>query len=196
MTPSSGYLRLEQHAASRAPILIGFLWGLAEATLFFVVPDVYLGLVALFNWRRGAWTTAAAAAGAMIGGAGMYALAAQDAQALTQVLTHVPLISYAMVQTVGGQLQESGLLAMVTGPLEGIPYKVYAVQAGAQHSSFAMFLLMTSLARLERLLPVAVLCAIAGTAFRKIIVRHTLLVVGAYALLWVGIYVFYYLRFR
>jgi membrane protein YqaA with SNARE-associated domain len=135
-------------------------------------------------------------AGAILGGAGMYALAAHNAEALIQVLTHVPLISPAMVQTVGGQLQDNGLMAMVTGPLEGIPYKVFAVQAGAHHLSLPLFLLMTIVARLERFLPVVVLCAVAGTVFRKIIMRYTPFVVGAYALLWIGIYVFYYLRFR
>ena len=196
MTPSPGYLRFEKHGASAAPILIGFSWGLAEATLFFIVPDVYLGLVALFNWRRGVWATAAAVAGAILGGASMYALAMQESEVMIQVLTRVPLISQAMVQNVGGQLQADGLLAMLAAPLQGIPYKVYAVQAGAHHSSLPLFLLMTILARLERFLPVAVLCGVAGTVSKKAILRYTPIVVAVYALIWLGIYTFYYLRFR
>jgi membrane protein YqaA with SNARE-associated domain len=177
-------------------IVIAFLWGLAEATLFFIVPDVYLGLVALFNWRRGAWATAAAVAGAMVGGAVMYALAANNSDALAQLLTRVPLVSSNMVSGIGDQMRREGLLAMVTGPLRGIPYKVYAVQAGAQQLPFWLFLLFTISARLERLLPVTCAFSVIGVVFKKIISRRVALVLCAYGLMWLVIYVLYYLRFR
>ena len=101
-----------------------------------------------------------------------------------------------MVRGVGEQMHVDGLLAMVSGPLQGIPYKVYAVQAGAGRLSLIQFLLLTIPARLERILPVAVAGAVVGVVFKKFVRRYTALVVGGYSLLWLGVYVLYYFRFR
>ncbi|MBI3243963.1 MAG: hypothetical protein HYZ49_16900 [Chloroflexi bacterium] len=196
MTTSSLYTRLERHSASTLSIVIAFLWGLAEATLFFLVPDIYLGLVALFNWRRGLWGTAATVAGAIVGGGVMYALAASNGPAMLQLLDRVPLINAGMISNVGEQMRSNGLLAMISGPLQGIPYKVYAVQAGAGRLPLISFLLLTIPARLERILPVAVAGAVVGVVFKKFVRRYTALVVGAYGLMWLGVYVLYYFRFR
>lgn len=164
--------------------------------LFFVVPDVYLGFVALFRWRKGLLTTLSATAGAVMGGAIMYALAAANAPAINQLLVKIPLVSPGMINTVSEQMQASGLFSMVIGPLETIPYKIYAVQAGQQHLAFIPFLLLTIFARLERMLPVALVWAAFGAAFKKLLRRHTLLVISAYSLVWVGVYLLYYLKLR
>ena len=36
-----------------APLWLSLAWGFAEATLFFIVPDVVLGWESLGGWRRG-----------------------------------------------------------------------------------------------------------------------------------------------
>ena len=54
---SSGFRdreRAEKDAHAGRSRLIATLWGLAEATLFFIVPDVYLSRVALADSRRAA----------------------------------------------------------------------------------------------------------------------------------------------
>ena len=63
-------------AGSRRAAAIAGGWGLAEATLFFVVPDVWIGLLALFGWRAGLRAVALAVAGALLGGALMYGVGA------------------------------------------------------------------------------------------------------------------------
>lgn len=194
--PSALYARFECHSASNRPLVIAFLWGLAEATLFFIVPDVYLGFVALLHWRKGLLAILAAVAGAMIGGAIMYTLAAANGVAINQLLVRIPLISPEMVHTVAEQMRGSGLVAMVSGPLQTIPYKIYAAQAGQQHLPLIPFLLVTIPARLERFLPVALGSAALGTAFKRFVQRHTPLVIAAYGLMWVAVYVLYYLRLR
>ena len=194
--PVTLYARAERHSASNGSLIVAFLWGLAEATIFFIVPDLYLGFVTLFHWRRGLLATFVAVVGAMAGGMVMYALAAANGAAINELLVRIPLISPDLVRTVAGQMEGSGLLAMVSGPLEAIPYKIYATQAGQQHLPFIPFLFLTILARLERLLPVALASAVCGTVFKRFIQRHTALVVSAYGLLWVGVYVLYYLRMR
>ncbi len=196
MKTSLLYSRFEQHGDSTLSFAIAFIWGLAEATLFFIIPDVYLGLVALFNWRRGLWTPMATVSGAVVGGAIMYTLAANNGEAMAQLLTRIPLIDSTMVRSVGEQLQAGGLIAMVIGPLQAIPYKIYAVQAGQQHLPFIPFLFITIPARLERILPVVVASAVVGVVFKKHIQRYTTLILAAYGLLWAAIYVTYYLRLR
>jgi hypothetical protein len=48
-------------------MLVAALWGVAEATLFVVVADVWIGFVALeHGWRAGAKAALAAALGAAL----------------------------------------------------------------------------------------------------------------------------------
>jgi hypothetical protein len=128
-TTNPAYARFSDHVRSPWSLVIGFLWGLAEATAFFIVPDVYLGLVALFNWKRGLWAMAAAVVGALVGGSVMYSLAMKDLSAVNLFLTRIPLIDAGMVADIANKMQADGLITMVNGPLRGVPYKIYAVQA-------------------------------------------------------------------
>jgi membrane protein YqaA with SNARE-associated domain len=196
-TPSSSrYDRIATFGASRISIAVAFLWGFAEATVFFLVPDIFLGFVSIFNWRKGLHLAAATVAGALVGGAVMYGFAANNPPAADKVLTAIPLIDSAMVADVRSQVESGGLSALVTGPLQGIPYKIFAVQSGAQGLPFFQFLLFTILARSERLLPVALLASAFGRFAHKFIRRQTWLVLGIYLALWVGIYIIYFLQFR
>jgi membrane protein YqaA with SNARE-associated domain len=194
--PSPLYERITHTLDSRGTLFIAFLWGLAEATVFFVVPDIYLGFVAIFSWRKGLLSTAYIVAGAMVGGAIMYGLASNNPATINQFLTKIPLISANMLNSVRVQLENSGLYALVNGPLQGIPYKVYAVEAGAQALPVFQFLLITIIARLERILPVALFGVVTGRIFRKFIQRFTIPVVCVYLALWAGVYVLYYFQLR
>jgi len=195
-TSKSSYARLSDHANSTGSVLVGFLWGFAEGTAFFIVPDVYLGLVALFNWKRGLWAMAAAVVGALVGGSVMYSLAMQDLSGINLFLTRIPLINAEMAADIANKMQADGLITMVNGPLRGVPYKIYAVQAGGQSLPYLSFLFMTILARLERLLPVTLLAGGLGKRFSNFVEKHTGLVLVAYVLIWGIIYFLYYLRFR
>lgn len=195
-TSKSSYTRFSDHANSTGSVLVGFLWGFAEGTAFFIVPDVYLGLVALFNWKRGLWAMAAAVVGALVGGSVMYSLAMQDLSAVNLFLARIPLINAEMVADIANKMQADGLITMVNGPLRGVPYKIYAVQAGGQSLPYLSFLFMTILARLERLLPVTLLAGGLGKWFSNFVEKHTGLVLIAYVLIWGIIYFLYYLRFR
>lgn len=197
LSDSTGlYSRLNTYSTSAAALLAGLLWGLAEATVFFIVPDVYIGLVALFDWRKGLMVTWFALAGSMLGGALMYFLSAQNPAMMNHVLLSIPLIHQGMLDAVRSQLQTGGLWMMVTGPKEGIPYKVYAVQAGIQNLPVLEFLLITIPARMGRFLLVGLIVSALGVGFREFVRKHTRLVLGVYAAFWILIYLVYYLRFR
>lgn len=192
----TSYGRFYDHANSKWSLIIGFVWGFAEGTAFFVVPDVYLGLVALFHWKRGLWAMVAAIVGAMVGGSVMYSLAMRDISTINLFLERIPLINAEMISDIANKMQMDGLITMVNGPLRGIPYKIYAVQAGGQALPYLPFLIFTILARLERLLPVTLLAGALGKRFQKFIEQHASFVVVIYIVIWGIIYVLYYLRFR
>ena len=50
--PATAYASIVGFVSSRAALWVGAGWGFAEASLFFIVPDAWLGLVALFAPRR------------------------------------------------------------------------------------------------------------------------------------------------
>jgi membrane protein YqaA with SNARE-associated domain len=185
------YAQLAGHSGSWTAQGFAFLWGLAEATLFFVVPDVYLGFVALFGGRKGLAPLGGALAGALAGGAITYLVAASDRPTALALLLAVPGVTPSMVANVGEVLRTSGLGALLGGPFGGIPYKVYAAQAGFQGQPFGPFLVLTLPARLIRFLPVSLVCGAGGELLRPFLRRHPSVLIAAYALAWIGIYVVY-----
>jgi membrane protein YqaA with SNARE-associated domain len=189
------YERLSTHAKSRWSILISFLWGFAEATAFFIVPDVYMGFVALFNWRKGLSAASFALLGAMLGGSLMYFLAMNNPTGINAFLTHIPLIDADLVNNVANPTRTSGLIAVLTGPFRGTPYKIYAAQAGEQSLPFLGFVLMTIPARLQRFFPLVLILGGTGKWFESFCKRNTVLVISGYALMWVLIYSFFIYRF-
>jgi membrane protein YqaA with SNARE-associated domain len=127
-----------------------FLWGLAEATLFFIVPDVLLSLLALRDRRR-AWVACGyAVAGAVLGGALMYAWAVHDPAQVRSVLISIPAISPDLLDQVRAQLDAHGYASLFAGAFSGVPYKLYASEAGAAALPLAGLLIVTIPARALR----------------------------------------------
>lgn len=132
-------------------MIVATLWGFAEATLFFIVPDVWLSLIAV---RRGLTPAIIACgfalAGALVGGAIMYGWGAVDIGTAREALDWVPSIDKGMMKDVRSALRHDGVEALFFGPLAGTPYKVYAVEASAAGIGPAAFLSVSIPARLIR----------------------------------------------
>ena len=173
-------------------IVLAFLWGFAEGTLFFVLPDVPLSLAALFRPRRALIHLAAIVAGALLAGAVMFSWAARG-PAARQAVAHVPLVTPAMFEGAESDYRQFGIWAASRGPIRGIPYKVYAVEA-PEHSSLWSFLLVTIPARAWRLLVVWLVFAGAGLSLRKL--GRASLAPALHALFWIGVYVVYWARVK
>ncbi len=168
-----------------------FGWGLLEATVFFVIPDVILAFAAMFSWRLGILFCCWSILGALIGGSSMYFLGQLYPHFALAVLGHVPGISEKMIASVHHDFSAYGLKAMFIAPWQGIPYKIYAVQAGIAGTDFFSFLIATIPARLERFILALLIAAAVGKICQKSIARHTKQWLWFYALLWTGIYVRY-----
>ncbi len=136
---------------------VAFLWGVAEATLFFIVPDVLLSAIGLKRGARaGAVASACAALGAGAGGAAMFLWSAHDAAGARAVVLAVPAVSEAMAADAARAMAEHGwFAATLAGPLSFTPFKLYAILAPEAGASAAGFALASVAARLPRFLLVS-----------------------------------------
>ena len=131
-------------------LAIAALWGFAEATVFFIVPDVWISFVAMRRgWKAGVLAACLACIGALIGGAVMYLWGSRDAEAARHVLDMIPAISPAMIWMTGYELGDQGLVSMILGAFTGVPFKIYAVEAGALGTGMSAFLGMAVIARIS-----------------------------------------------
>jgi hypothetical protein len=170
---------------------LAFLWGFAEGTLFFILPDVPLSFVALFRPRRALLHMAAIVAGAVVAGAFMFTWSVRSADARAAV-AHVPAVSPSMFVQAERDWNRYGVWGASLGPIRGIPYKVYAVEA-PRYSGLWTFLLVTIPARLWRLVVVWLGFAGAGSLLRKFgraalaPVLHALFWIVTYAIYWTSV---------
>ncbi|MCJ7434427.1 MAG: hypothetical protein MUO77_13145 [Anaerolineales bacterium] len=87
--------------------LIAFVWGLAEATLFFIIPDVGLSVIALKGVDVGLVACIYALAGALVGGTIMYYLGQANIKTVARVLEKIPAIRHADLEKVRSDLEKS-----------------------------------------------------------------------------------------
>ena len=132
--------------------LIAVTWGLAEATLFFIAPDVLLTRIAILRGRRrrsapapGPWRERSSGSpwfitpqppvtrpGWRAGSTGSPASALRSWRKRTTVW------------------RITALSVLWRGAFTGIPFKIYAMHAGAMHLGWMMFLLTSLVACLAR----------------------------------------------
>jgi len=172
--------------------VLAFSWGVAEGTLFFVVPDLAFTLTTAFRPNRGLVQLALAVAGALLAGSVMYSWAASNAGDARAVVASVPFVGKSMVECTDRRLESRGARAMFDSPLGGVPYKVYAVLAPSRFS-YAEFLLLSIPARAERMLISWIPVALLARALRRLEEgRRRRVVLIAYALSWICVYAIYW----
>lgn len=167
------------------------LWGIAEASLFFIVPDVLITFAVMrFGLRQGLLLSVIAAAFAAIAGYGVWLWASHDASAARHVMLLVPAIGPDLLARAQGEIAVGWPLHLVTGAMTGVPYKLYAVEAGARGIDPLLFVPMSFVARLTRFALTAILTVV-GKAILEMLHRPQWRYV-AWALAWVAIYGFYF----
>ena len=176
----------------KAPRLIPFLWGWAEATFFFIVPDVWLTVLAAREntkilWRAIGWTVL----GSLIGGVSMYVVGRILPPLASSILSMVPGINVLLMLSTVSQVGEHGLVSMGLGMFTGVPYKIYAAAWGFLHGNFLQFCIATVFFRCLRFAVVGFLVKIIFVSLKKVRVsdrtKMAILVVC-----WAVFYVFYF----
>jgi membrane protein YqaA with SNARE-associated domain len=171
-------------------VAAALLWGFAEATVFFIVPDVLLTLVALVAPRRAVAAIVAALAGAMAGGALMHRHAAVDPAAARALVDAVPAVTAAVLERARALLADGLFEGMVRGSVSGLPFKIFAVETGAEGGGLGAFLAAALPARALRFaLAVAATRALALTVFRKLPIRG---LIAVWAVFWIVLYAVYF----
>lgn len=169
---------------------MSMFWGFAEATLFFIVPDVLLTAIAVWRGRPAAlravaWTIA----GAVIGGGLTYGWSTRDQGAATALLDRLPAISPTMIADVGAALDRLGAGAMAIGALTGVPYKIYAAMAPQSGIPLWTFLAVSIPARALRFLLVVLIADWLGRRLSNwLTLRQRAIVLAAVWLLFYGAY--------
>jgi hypothetical protein len=171
--------------------LVGFLWGFAEGTLFFIIPDLVITFTALFSLKQSLKQLGAVLAGSLLGGWLIFTLAARDYPATRRAVGGVPFVTPRMFEATQRNYESSGLWTLGQGPLSGIPYKVFAVEAPA-HASLLPFLLASIPGRLGRLALPWALFAAAGFWLKRRIAKQPLWAIAAHAVFWIAVYAYYW----
>jgi hypothetical protein len=182
--------------SSRAALWIGAAWGFAEASVFFIVPDVWLGFVALFAPRRMPATLAATLAGAAAGVAFLYLATLVRPDELTSLILALPAIAPADLEQARAQLEDDGAGAILPGVVEGRAIKLYVHGAALDGIGLVEVVAFTVLNRLARLLIVGSVMAALGWAGRAIVARRPRAVVALYVAAWVVFYAAYFVSHR
>lgn len=148
--------------------LVAAAWGFAEATAFFIVPDVWTSRIALRSPRRGMASTADALAGALAGGLCMYAVGRSvDPERCRELVTKIPGIDRPLVEETEQAVLRSPEVALLLGPPRGVPYKLFALAHGRQRRSLGHFLVVSVPARWVRFALVTGGVGAAGAAGRS-----------------------------
>mgnify|MGYP000129706432 CR=1 FL=1 len=170
--------------------MLAALWGFAEATLFFIVPDVLLTGLALTSLKKALQAALIAALAATVGGMLVWICAFLYPEATRAVLLHVPGISAASFATVQ-ELLETGLFeGMLRGAFSGVPYKIFAAEAGSAGVNPWLFALVTPAVRLPRFAAMSLLAwGLSRLVGRRLTNGAKLAVSLA---LWSVFYVFYF----
>jgi hypothetical protein len=171
--------------------LAGFLWGFAEGTAFFIVPDVLISLVALYSFRRFLYCTTMALLGSLTAGFVVY-LGAEYFHAMTESVVHsVPFVTQKMFDTVNLEYKQQGVWALFDGPRSGKPYKIYATYAPA-YVGILPFLLVSIPVRLSRFILVGLVAWVAGHLSRRFLPVAEAKLPIAHAICWCAFYLFYW----
>ena len=169
--------------------IIAAIWGFSEATLFFFVPDIWISVLAVQSARQGLIGCIYALIGAMIGGSVMYYIGRGNLQLMNNLMIKIPAIRKKDILNVQSDLKNSGFIAVLFGPMRGIPYKIYASNA---HSvmSITTFLLISIPARVIRFIIVALVISFVSETL--LTDYSTTIKIQFLMIIWVGFYSLYF----
>ena len=136
----------------------------------------------------------AALVGALIGGSVMYVFGMREPWFAHVFLDRVPGIYSALIARVDGQIEQMGLVAVLLGPVKGIPYKIYAVEWAARGGSFLAFMLISIPARYVRFLVTALVARGIARLLEPFTHHRAIVEISILTVLWLTFYALYFTR--
>lgn len=187
--------RFDRMLDSSGASVFASLWGLAEATFFFIVPDVWMTAAGARGFARGAKAATAALLGAIAGGAIMYTLGLRDPETMRRFLDCVPAISPGLIEDVSRLIDERGVYSVLIGPLRGTPYKVFAAEWGVDGRNILALLVISVPARMGRFLLSVAAARLFASALGRLTEERAELELCILGAVWATFYIFYFLYF-
>jgi hypothetical protein len=188
---------VEALAASALVLLVLFAWGVGEAVVLPIVPDVLLGWLALATPTALGWPMVSAIAGGVLGAVLLARLRATRPAVVERILRAQPGLGAAGMADARGRIERAGLLRAFVQLGPGWPLKAYVVglvdrSPGVGAATVAG---LACVNRLTRIVPVVAGFALAGVAARPLDVP-TAPLTAAYAAGWTLFYAVYWFRRR
>lgn len=174
-------LRVERIALSRLGVAAVAAWAVAEATVWPFVPELAVFALVAAAPRAGLKLVPTAVLASMLGGLAMLTLGAHG------IAPAAPLITEPMRVEVRQQTTAEGPAAVRHQPLSGIPFKVYAAEAGRAGVEPLPFLGSALLARGLRIALIGVGCVVLGFVLQRVHHLYPLVVLGGTAGFGVGL---------
>jgi membrane protein YqaA with SNARE-associated domain len=182
--------RLAAFAASRSGLAVAAGWGLAEAIVLPVVPDVLLYLLAAAAPAKAPRLFVATVIGALVGTALLYWLATLNPGAAREVVLAVPGIGHGTLASATAAVAGGDPASMALfGP--GTPLKAYTVGWASGAGSLAGLLVGTVLNRLTRIGPVLLVAMGIGALLPGLVRQWERPLFVAYVVGWTVVYAAY-----
>ena len=172
-------------------MILAAIWGFAEATFFFIVPDVLFTRTTVRSVKRGWLELAAAVVGATIAGALMYLWASGSPVQARSAVAAVPFLGEKIIRPAEQRWIDHGTPLLFSNPLSGVPYKVHAILAPS-HVSLTEFLLVSLPLRAERMLLSMIVFVPLAMWVRKDEHRRTKMGLRIHAGFWLVVYAIYW----
>lgn len=172
-------------------ISAAFIWGFSEATFFFIIPDVLLSYYALRNnsFKKIFVVNIICIAGAALGGSVIFMMSTFSHTAVIDFMLAVPAIHTYMLEHVENEMSANTFTALITGPLFGVPYKLFAAFA-PQYTNLFIFVLFSIPARFIRFILVSFLAFVLS---HKLLPRLSVKVkIFIWLCVWVLVYAVYF----
>lgn len=153
--------RVARFAVSTPGLVFVVVWALAEAVVWPLVPELAVFALVLAAPRAGLRLVPASVLAGMAGGLLTLGLGAHG------LAPDAPLVTDRMREQVRVETAAEGAPAVRHQPLAGIPFKVYAAEAGRTGVAPEAFLASAVTHRGLRIAAVGTLCTLAGVALRR-----------------------------
>jgi len=166
------------------------IWSFCEATFFFVVPDVWLTVIATDGLKKGFIASLYALVGALIGGTIWYSLALYYGEESAFIMMdRMPRVMLEHAQQAKYNLEVYGFSSMMKSPWLGLEYKLYAVSADSAGIPYWKFMLYSIPARMTRFIVLILLTDMVMRVlnFFKIEVNKLILVLS----MWIIFYAYF-----
>jgi hypothetical protein len=179
----------------RWSIAIPYAWAFAEATALFIVPDVAVGLVALFRPERGAVATAAAIAGGVTGAA-VLSGAIRRGWNPRPLLHAQPGLTAADFAWARGAVADRPGGAFLTAAVRGTPVKLLVAEATRRGVPPEQLLPLVVVNRAPRIAATATAMALLGRLARPVVRERPRAVAAVYVVAWSAFYVVFWSKRR